>query len=1118
MKGQPSLLVFVALTRLIFAGVFATSPGMQGGGSSLAGQFYIQALFMYKFVDPELNATYAVSSSGTGRANLLSTQFVYAGTDADFSTSDYASHPGIQVYPTIAAPVVVIYNYPGLNWPLEVLILNRDVTAMIFAGAITDWSDSRITSTQSASVAAKMTTSHPITVVARSGSSGTTTIFTTSLAKFDSSWSWGSVGIWPSTPASTVFTSTNSQAASMVTTTPYALSYVVLYEAKQANVSYADMRNKAGNVVSASADSTWYAMMEFGAQFSNRFTATICDGSSSYVWPLAGYTYLALNTSQFDPTYNCIGFQRLIPFWKWVFQSKQVSALAEAYGFAVIPDKIRDNAIKKLEATKCNNELILPSVQFATYTVVGTSVLQGLYQLYMLAHGLVLPTVQFVYRSEDIDSTAWLLLSNGDAAVALLDHHWSYQSNIDPTTFRANYQSQPAVLASVVPLFKLSAIGTNVLVLTLPVLAKIFLGTISTWNDVEIQALNPTFAGLLPSSSIHVVVRSDPTGVTEILTRALSSTSASFASSIGVLSTSSGTLSWTGSSAVLTFVSSAAAMSAQLDTVDGTLGYDVYSALNTGTPVSLQLNSNEIVRISTGAARACLASLSATNLNASISDDIPINLNNVQAAGCWPLTNVTYAVTSKSFTSSNIEPGKDVLSFVAWTYGSGSMDMAAESYFMARMTDSVNLQILQRLNTISYQGYSVLDPPPDCNSTYWSYSVSACSPTTNTRLVVYSYTSLCKAGQSLPSTVELECEYIEYGYGAAVAFAILGSLGIITSCAFGGYIYIKRDTPVFKAAQPVFMFLFCVGAAIVFSVLFVLPGENTDAACTARIWLFEVGCVVMFSNLFLKTYRIHKIMNNPKLRRVRVKEKDTLKQICGLVSVTLILLLLWVTIDPSKSTYIPHMEVGVGLVSRRVCIGGDQFNYMLLAYKGLLLTFGCTISFQTRNYTGRFHEAKYIFLSIYNVALVGTLLLLLTFAASMTPKGLYLLKSAGLLWVIASSLCIMIIPKIMAIKGGLTDLTANSSHGTTATHHQQHRHLLDQSPVSLSKVRPMSVDSEASLHPFPSSNDWTVSSPKTPMTFPADYNVEPLDTPSAQSTPSHLLGKRGLEAKYFLEH
>src|SRR3989475_4005881 len=67
--------------------------------------------------------------------------------------------------------------------------------------------------------------------------------------------------------------------------------------------------------------------------------------------------------------------------------------------------------------------------------------------------------------------------------------------------------------------------------LTGPIVANIYLGVITKWDDAGISAINPGIA--FPSTSIFVQYRSDSSGTTFVFTDYLSNASAQFSSQVG---------------------------------------------------------------------------------------------------------------------------------------------------------------------------------------------------------------------------------------------------------------------------------------------------------------------------------------------------------------------------------------------------------------------------------------------------------------------------------------------------------------------------------------------------------------------------------------------------------
>jgi phosphate transport system substrate-binding protein len=89
----------------------------------------------------------------------------------------------------------------------------------------------------------------------------------------------------------------------------------------------------------------------------------------------------------------------------------------------------------------------------------------------------------------------------------------------------------PAIIGGDVPVYNLKGIGPGELRFTGALLADIYLGKVTKWNDAAIARLNP--GARLPDESITPVYRSDGSGTTFIWTNYLSKVSPEFKSQVG---------------------------------------------------------------------------------------------------------------------------------------------------------------------------------------------------------------------------------------------------------------------------------------------------------------------------------------------------------------------------------------------------------------------------------------------------------------------------------------------------------------------------------------------------------------------------------------------------------
>src|SRR6478752_496663 len=89
----------------------------------------------------------------------------------------------------------------------------------------------------------------------------------------------------------------------------------------------------------------------------------------------------------------------------------------------------------------------------------------------------------------------------------------------------------PAIMGGVVPVFKLPGVNAGGLKFSGALLADIYLGKVTKWNDPAIAKLNP--GAKLPATDITVVARSDGSGTNFLWTNYLSKVSPEFKTTVG---------------------------------------------------------------------------------------------------------------------------------------------------------------------------------------------------------------------------------------------------------------------------------------------------------------------------------------------------------------------------------------------------------------------------------------------------------------------------------------------------------------------------------------------------------------------------------------------------------
>jgi phosphate transport system substrate-binding protein len=223
----------------------------------------------------------------------------------------------------------------------------------------------------------------------------------------------------------------------------------------------------------------------------------------------------------------------------------------------------------------------------------------------------------------------------------------------------------PAVMGGVVPVINVNGIEAGKLKLDGSVLADIFLGKITKWNDPAIVALNA--GAKLPEDTITVVHRSDGSGTTFIFTNYLSKVSADWKSTVG-----EGTaVSWK----VGTGGKGNEGVASYVQRIKNSIGYVeyAYALQNKMTYTQLKNREGQFVNPNDESFKAAAANADWAN-----APGFYELLTNEPGKASWPITGATFILMHK--VQDKPESAQAVLSFFDWAYSNGSEMAAALDY------------------------------------------------------------------------------------------------------------------------------------------------------------------------------------------------------------------------------------------------------------------------------------------------------------------------------------------------------------------------------------------------------------------------------------------------------
>ncbi|MDN6041397.1 MAG: phosphate ABC transporter substrate-binding protein PstS [Acetobacter sp.] len=239
----------------------------------------------------------------------------------------------------------------------------------------------------------------------------------------------------------------------------------------------------------------------------------------------------------------------------------------------------------------------------------------------------------------------------------------------------------PTAIGGIVVIANIPGIATEHLKLTGPVLADLYAGTITTWNDPRITALNPDLT--LPDLPVAPLHRADGSGTTYVFTEYLTQVAPQWRASVGKATS----VAWPlgagarGNDGIAAYVHN----------TEGSVGYVeyAYAVSNHLSAIQLQNKAGNFVTPSAQSfAKAAEAAVWAE-------PDLTASLNNTGGAGAWPIVTTTYALVPR--TAQQSRQGKAVEMFFRWGLTLGEAESRKLDY--VPLPERVKAAVLQRLAT-----------------------------------------------------------------------------------------------------------------------------------------------------------------------------------------------------------------------------------------------------------------------------------------------------------------------------------------------------------------------------------------------------------------------------------
>jgi len=307
---------------------------LTGAGATFPTPLYTRWFSDYnQKVAKGVEVNYQSIGSGGGVQQIIAKTVDFGASDAPLSDAELSKAAGIQHIPTTLGAVVITYNVDGLSAPLK---LDGDTISKIYLGTIKNWSDPAIASQN----AGASLPDADIVVVHRADGSGTSFVFTDYLSTVSSEWK-DKVGTsknpqWPVGLGG----QGNEGVSQQVKQNKNSIGYVELVYTKQNNLATARVKDRSGEYITPSSEST--SLAASGVTIPADYRTSIVDSPTKGAYPISSFTYILLYKSQSNKTKG----KALVDMLWWAIHDGQ--ATTTELGYAPLPASVVTSVEKTL--------------------------------------------------------------------------------------------------------------------------------------------------------------------------------------------------------------------------------------------------------------------------------------------------------------------------------------------------------------------------------------------------------------------------------------------------------------------------------------------------------------------------------------------------------------------------------------------------------------------------------------------------------------------------------------------------------------------------------------------------------------------------------------------------
>jgi hypothetical protein len=258
-------------------------------------------------------------------------------------------------------------------------------------------------------------------------------------------------------------------------------------------------------------------------------------------------------------------------------------------------------------------------------------------------------------------------------------------------------------------------------------------------------------------------------------------------------------------------------------------------------------------------------------------------------------------------------------------------------------------------------------------------------------------------------------------------FQVMSGILVFMVLSFGVFVVVNRRSKVVKASQPTLLVCILIGGMLGAARISVGGTDKSNGLCHAEFWVGHLAFIIMIGSLFVKSYRVHRIVNTKGLRHVTFSAFDAFKLLVAIACVAIIYLIVASSVGKPGMRYLRSVQANQETHWKYCSMVYPQFQTALFAMEFIFLITGFRVCWEIRNVPDIVNESKQISTAMSSIVLVSVLIMPIVYFLGLPPYTTELIASLGFGFGAIVTLLLLFVPKVAAVYGGGSTAAARMS-------------------------------------------------------------------------------------------